>query len=665
MNILIELLSNEIKFKNKEDLCNNFKLPIEYTDKIELNNNVKNDLELLSLKNDNHNDNSDNVPTITDMTSTNKKPESSYSTNLYYCLLNPENNYEKKLADKWGHYYTNNREYLLDTQQLIKKFKQTQTQTQTQTQNADFSNNPQCIDDRINDECEQIFYNNSFVDTYEYINLPFLNKYNNNEIVMQILSSYNLASPIFSLLIPIISLLIPFFIIKLQGHKISFALYFEHLKSMFSNHVVGKLFTNFQDSSFSTKIYLIASVGVYIFQIYSNFISCIKYYKNIKSIHNTLFDLKDYLSNSIANFQNLLTYTDKLPTYNDFNVTLKYNLNILSDYRKQIEKISPYNLVNKGVTHFVKKVTELGYIMKTFYRLHDDENLIRTLYYTIDCNGYISNINSIQKHMLAGNMNYCKFIDKETKETKETIKTTFKNAYYGFLLDSASSENVVKNSYTLDNNLILTGPNAAGKTTILKTTLFNIILSQQIGGGFYDDANIDVYDFIHCYINIPDTSNRDSLFQAEARQCRDILEIIDSNKSKKHFCVFDELYSGTNPDEAVKSAYSYLKYLETNENVNFILTTHYYKLCKKIDTSYKKNDAVSKIKNYHMQIKYNKCENGVNGVNGKKEKGEKETKDEVADYIYSYKLKPGISKIKGGLKVLKDLNYPEVITNHI
>ena len=139
MNILIELLSNEIKFKNKEDLCNNFKLPIEYTDKIELNNNVKNDLELLSLKNDNHHDNSDNVPTFTDsknenlMTSTNKKPESSYSTNLYYCLLNPENNYEKKLADKWGHYYTNNREYLLDTQQLIKKFKQTQTQTQTQT----------------------------------------------------------------------------------------------------------------------------------------------------------------------------------------------------------------------------------------------------------------------------------------------------------------------------------------------------------------------------------------------------------------------------------------------------------------------------------------------------------------------------------------------------
>ena len=61
-----------------------------------------------------------------------------------------------------------------------------------------------------------------------------------------------------------------------------------------------------------------------------------------------------------------------------------------------------------------------------------------------------------------------------------------------------------------------------------------------------------------------------------------------------------------------------------------------------------------------MQIKYNKCEKGVNG-----EKGEKGTKDEVTDYIYSYKLKPGISKIKGGLKVLKDLNYPEVITNHI
>ena len=35
------------------------------------------------------------------------------------------------------------------------------------------------------------------------------------------------------------------------------------------------------------------------------------------------------------------------------------------------------------------------------------------------------------------------------------------------------------------------------------------------------------------------------------------------------------------------------------------------------------------------------------------------------DFKFSYKIKKGISKIKGGLKVLKDLNYPEEIIDKI
>ena len=56
------------------------------------------------------------------------------------------------------------------------------------------------------------------------------------------------------------------------------------------------------------------------------------------------------------------------------------------------------------------------------------------------------------------------------------------------------------------------------KQLYLKTSLFNIILSQQIGCGFYKSAKINPYNYIHCYLNIPDTSGRDSLFQAEAQK---------------------------------------------------------------------------------------------------------------------------------------------------
>ena len=199
------------------------------------------------------------------------------------------------------------------------------------------------------------------------------------------------------------------------------------------------------------------------------------------------------------------------------------------------------------------------------------------------------------------------------------------------------ANNPIKNSYALDKHVIITGPNAAGKTTLLKTTIFNIILSQQTGFGFYKKANIKLYDYIHCYINIPDTSARDSLFQAEARRCKDILEIIkNSLEDKEHLCVFDELYSGTNPYEAIASAHAFLSYLNKCPNVNFVLTTHFLDLCKRLDKQ--KN-----IKNFHMEVQ---------------EQGD--------DFKYTYKMQKDISTVKGGVKVLRDLEYPlEIINNTI
>ena len=209
---------------------------------------------------------------------------------------------------------------------------------------------------------------------------------------------------------------------------------------------------------------------------------------------------------------------------------------------------------------------------------------------------------------------------------------TIKNCYFAAL----NNKNPVKNNIKLNNNIIITGPNAAGKTTLLKSVLYNIILSQQIGCGFYSKADLKVYDYIHCYINIPDTSDRDSLFQAECRNCKNILDKILENPDKNHFCVFDELYSGTNPYEAIASGYSYLDYISKYKNINFVLTTHYIKLCKLLKS--KTNN------NHYMEIN---------------------TSDISSNYTYTYKLVPGISEIKGGIKVLKDLEYPETIVNNM
>jgi DNA mismatch repair ATPase MutS len=117
----------------------------------------------------------------------------------------------------------------------------------------------------------------------------------------------------------------------------------------------------------------------------------------------------------------------------------------------------------------------------------------------------------------------------------------------------------------------------------------------------------------------------------------DIIGNDKNNKVDRHFCIFDELYSGTNPTEATKSAYAFLLYLSKRENVDFILTTHYVSICKKLKRS-------SKIQNYKMLIDLS---GGTNNVK------------------YTYKMKKGISKIQGAILILEEMNYPREIIDEI
>jgi DNA mismatch repair ATPase MutS len=181
--------------------------------------------------------------------------------------------------------------------------------------------------------------------------------------------------------------------------------------------------------------------------------------------------------------------------------------------------------------------------------------------------------------------------------------------------------------------MIITGPNASGKTTFIKMSFINTLLSQQFGCGFYKKAKICPYDTFCSYINIPDTSGRDSLFQAEARRCKEVLNCIDST-NKRVLCIFDELFSGTNPKEASASAYAFLKYISSKSNCTFLLTTHFLDVCQKLN----KTGSIS-IHNMKTLCEQNKL-------------------------TYTYKLNNGISDICGGINVLIDMNYPNDIINN-
>jgi len=287
----------------------------------------------------------------------------------------------------------------------------------------------------------------------------------------------------------------------------------------------------------------------------------------------------------------------------------------LENLNTKIKSISEYKIN-------MKKMCEIGKILKIFYELHDNKEYENAILYSLGFNGYIDCIEGLQNNINEGKIHFSTFIDK-------IKKSVFVKSYYACL----KNKNPVRNTIKFKKNMIITGPNASGKTTVLKSTLINIILTQQFGCGFYESAHFAPFKYIHCYLNIPDTSNRDSLFQAEARRCKEILDNIEANNKEKHFCAFDELYSGTNPDEAETSATAFMMYLKKYKNVSTLLTTHFVKVCSNLN-------KIKEFKNYKMDI------------------------EKMANKIkYTYILKSGISNVKGGINILTEMNYPLEIIN--
>lgn len=560
---------------NSIEIVTSFELPIFYnTQKSELNKTIVNDLELTS--------------TI------NEKEQS-----IYKHIFKPSNCFGEITLNKFAQYYTKDVSFLKDTQRMIHKYTPNKD---LQFDSYDFQ--------KIENAWKDIKGETGFCEKYLYIDWEFGKFLNTNPQFLQAMSMYNIISPVLSLFLPIFILIIPFFIIKLKGLQLTMNEYVDVLKIIISNHAIGKIFTSFHEVDLNQKIYLIISVSFYLFSIYQNILICIRFYSNMKKIHDYLFLFKKYLQHTICCMDNYLEITNDIESYHTFNGELYNNKEILKDFKIHLDKITPLKLS-------LLKTLEIGHIMKCFYDLYDDKKYNNAINYSFGFHGYLDNLSGLKTHITNKKINRCKFVNKKTS-------SIFEKAYYPNLINLEH----VKNNCSLHTNMIISGPNASGKTTFLKTILINTILSQQVGYGCYKKAKITPYDFLHCYLNIPDTSGRDSLFQAEARRCKDIIDCVNNNIDKRHLCIFDELYSGTNPEEASISAIAFMEYLIEIKNVSCLLTTHYINVCK----SLQKN---ARITNYNMKtiVENNKL-------------------------IYHYSIQEGISEIKGGLQVLTDMNYP-------
>jgi hypothetical protein len=163
--------------------------------------------------------------------------------------------------------------------------------------------------------------------------------------------------------------------------------------------------------------------------------------------------------------------------------------------------------------------------------------------------------------------------------------------------DKIVKNNVVKNIH--NRNMIITGPNAGGKSTLVKAILTNIIMGQTITMNCATQSIFVPFSLITSQINVPDCKGKESLFQAEMNRCKKVFERLKNVEQGKRAIVFmDEILSSTNPIEGIAGSYAILKNLTKYDNCAVVFTTHYNYLSKlekvtdKIYMNYKMNVRV-------------------------------------------------------------------------
>ena len=180
-------------------------------------------------------------------------------------------------------------------------------------------------------------------------------------------------------------------------------------------------------------------------------------------------------------------------------------------------------------------------------------------------------------------------------------------------------KNPVSNDITATRNVILlTGPNMSGKSTFLKAISLCVYLGHQGLAVPATKAVIPFFDNISVAINLTDSIvSGYSHFMAEIITLKNVVE--EALKGAKCFAVFDELFRGTNIEDALEISTATIKGLTKFTNSYFFVSTHLHQL-----------KEMEEIKNENVATCYIECE-----LKG-------------GTPMFTYKLKPGWSDLKIG-----------------
>lgn len=278
----------------------------------------------------------------------------------------------------------------------------------------------------------------------------------------------------------------------------------------------------------------------------------------------------------------------------------------------------PYYLYDIPDNLYLDELEKLNYDLSTIFKLWMDNNLkdkiltILKIIYTLDTINIITKLKKDKYWSIPIYSNETKILD---------IRNPILNKQQ-------------PNPVSLEKNIIITGVNAGGKTTYVKSIASNIILSQTLGIINALKGEMILYDALISIMRIKDEVGVSSYFEAETSYCNKMIEIADelSKNGKKGVFILDEPMHSTPPLEAISVAYSITKYLGNLKGIRLIITTHFHKLIE-----------LEKDNNFiNLSVSANKIDD---------------------KYVFDYKIKKGGSRQTIAIELLEKHKLKEEIIN--
>lgn len=405
----------------------------------------------------------------------------------------------------------------------------------------------------------------------------YMNFANNNCVTLSSLNYLNLfIYPFLNVIYPLSSILLPYHILRQQGHQVTIRMLLDILVLMIKEMI----------SDFRKLSVLLFTVGCYLYNAYKSLQNAYKCYKM-----TTLVKSKICSVINIVNCSYNMTHSINTPFYHN---------NMIDDF-KSLEHL----IINKDITDSVLNPScfeSNGELLKYFYHiLHNKRRIQTPLVNVLQYVGYLDHLYSMATLIRNKKWTFPVYL--------ESNKPLFKcmNLWHPCLQE----DKVVYNSIDLKKNVILTGPNAGGKSTFIKNILLNITLSQTLGICNSQALFYTPFHLIYTHINIPDNKGKESLFEAEVNRISSYIKNTRELYPKQYgIGVFDEILTSTNVEEGLSVAKSMCNEFNQMDKCLSIITTHFGELAEMELDQFKNYKVVVERENNDIQFLY-KVEEGI------------------------------------------------------